>query len=217
MMPESLTNTPDYTTLLNLGKHLNFTERRAADAEREIRAVKVLQLLAEHVGDVIDGVVTGVTNFGVFVQSTRFLAEGMIRTADLPDDFWQLDDRSGVLRGQRSGRRIALGDRVRVQIVNVNIPARQLEFRLLEHGSSLSGDASLKRMEPRNKPKPMPAHAAGGSATSDEFTPQSRKKNQAKRLSRKEEARRKAQAHQSHGRNERQNRRGGRGRRGRRR
>jgi ribonuclease R len=212
MMPETLTNTPDYNTLLNLGKHLNYTERRSQDAEREIRAVKVLQLLSEHVGDVIDGVVTGVTNFGVFVQSTRFLAEGMIRTADLPDDFWQLDDRTGVLRGQRSGRRIALGDRVRVQIVNVNIPARQLEFRLLEHGSSISNDQSLKRMEPRNKPKPF-AHTQR-----EEFAQQPRKKNHAKRLSRKERARRQAQSSQSNDRNARgRHDRGGRGRRGRRR
>ena len=79
MMPEHLGMTPDYATLVNLGKHLSFTERRSSDAERELRAVKVLQLLAEHIGDVIDGVVTGVTSFGVFVQSTRFLTEGMIR------------------------------------------------------------------------------------------------------------------------------------------
>ena len=153
MMPEKLGMTPDYATLVNLGKHLSYTERRSADAERELRAVKVLQLLAEHVGDVIDGVVTGVTGFGVFVQSTRFLVEGMIRVADLPDDFWQFDDRTGVLRGQRTGRRIALGDRARVQIVNVNTSSRQLDLRLLEHGSSIGGDTQMRRMEPRRQAK----------------------------------------------------------------
>ena len=187
MMPESLTNTPDYPTLVNLGKHLNYTERRSSDAEREIKAVKVLQLLAEHVGDVIDGVVTGVTNFGVFVQSTRFLVEGMVRTTDLPDDFWQLDDRTGVLRGNRTGRRIALGDRARVQIVSVNVPARQLELRLLEHGSALGADQGMKRIEPRNVPKPHVVRAP------EEVLPglntQPRKKNEVKRLSRREEAR----------------------------
>ena len=131
MMPETLGMTPDYGTLVALGKHLSYTERRSSDAERELRAVKVLQLLAEHIGDVIDGVITGVTGFGVFVQSTRFLVEGMIRVADLPDDFWQFDERTGVLRGQRTGRRISLGDRARVQIVSINISSRQLDLRLL--------------------------------------------------------------------------------------
>jgi ribonuclease R len=185
LMPEHLGQTPDYGTLVNLGKHISFTERRSADAERDLRAVKVLQLLAEHVGDVIDGVVTGVTNFGIFVQSTRFLTEGMIRVADLPDDYWQFDDHSGVLRGQRTGRRISLGDRAKVQIVNVNVSARQLDLRLLEHGSSIGGDTALRRMEPRRQPKPL----APGNAAAEEGERAFRKKNLAKRQERKERAR----------------------------
>ncbi len=208
LMPETLGEVPDYSTLVQLGKHLSFTERRSQDAERELRAVKVLQLLAEHVGDVIEGVVTGVTGFGVFVQSTRFLIEGMIRVGDLPDDFWVLDDRTGVLRGQRTGRRIALGDRAKVQIVTVNIPARQLEFRLLEHGSTIGGDTGLKRMEPRKAPKPHVAHVP------EEGEGQPRKKNLEKRLSRREEQRRGQQARQHGGRGEGRGR--GRGRGGRR-
>ncbi|MCL2646558.1 MAG: VacB/RNase II family 3'-5' exoribonuclease [Phycisphaerales bacterium] len=189
LMPETLGMTPDYATLVNLGKHLSFTERRSSDAERELRQVKVLQLLAEHVGDVIDGVVTGVTNFGVFVQSTRFLIEGMIRVADLPDDFWQFDERSGSLRGQRTGRRIALGDRTRVQIVHVNISSRQLDLRLLEHGSSISGDATMRQMEQRKQ--------EGGPQVAvrppEERLPRpERKKNFAKRQERKEAARQRA-------------------------
>jgi ribonuclease R len=186
LMPDRLGMTPDYNTLVSLGKHLSFTERRSADAERELRAVKVLQLLAEHIGDVIDGVVTGVTGFGVFVQSTRFLTEGMIRVADLPDDFWQFDERIGVLRGQRTGRRISLGDRAKVQIVNVNVAARQLSLRLLEHGSSIGGDTTMRRMEPRRQPKPhggppVPVEEGGDAPL--------RKKNFAKRMERKEQAR----------------------------
>jgi ribonuclease R len=197
LMPDRLGMTPDYATLVNLGKHLSFTERRSSDAERELRAVKVLQLLAEHVGDVIDGVVTGVTGFGVFVQSTRFLTEGMIRVADLPDDFWQFDDRSGVLRGQRTGRRISLGDRAKVQIVNVNVAARQLDLRLLEHGSSIGGDASLRRMEPRRQPKP---HAEPPVPAEDGGDGPPRKKNFAKRLERKEAARQQSRRERRSGR-----------------
>ena len=191
LMPEALGMTPDYVTLVNLGKHISFTERSSADAERELRAVKVLQLLAEHVGDVIDGVVTGVTGFGVFVQSTRFLTEGMVRVADLPDDFWQFDERAGVLKGQRTGRRIALGDRAKVQIVNVNVSARQLDLRLIEHGSSIGGDTTMRRMEPRRTPKPLPVRGQAG-AVAEEVVRPFRKKNLAKRQERK-------QAHQAGG------------------
>jgi ribonuclease R len=184
MMPESLGMTPDYGTLVALGKHLSYTERRSSDAERELRAVKVLQLLAEHIGDVIDGVITGVTGFGVFVQSTRFLVEGMIRVADLPDDFWQFDERTGVLRGQRTGRRISLGDRARVQIVNINISSRQLDLRLLEHGSSIGGDTTLRRMEPRRSPQ---GFKGGAPVTEEQRLEQFRKKNLVKRADRKDQ------------------------------
>ncbi len=190
MMPETLGMTPDYATLVTLGKHLSFTERRSSDAERDLRAVKVLQLLAEHIGDVIDGVVTGVTGFGVFVQSTRFLVEGMIRVADLPDDFWQFDERTGVLRGQRTGRRISLGDRAKVQIVSVNVSSRQLDFRLLEHGSSIGGDTTLRRMEPRRQSRTPGEPVAAG--PDDQAVRPFRKKNLAKRQDRKEEARQQA-------------------------
>jgi ribonuclease R len=182
--------TPDYATLVTLGKHLSYTERRSSDAERDLRAVKVLQLLAEHIGDVIDGVVTGVTGFGVFVQSTRFLVEGMIRVADLPDDFWQFDERTGVLRGQRTGRRISLGDRAKVQIVSVNVSSRQLDFRLLEHGSSIGGDTTLRRMEPRRQSRTPGEPVAAG--PDDQAVRPFRKKNLAKRQDRKEEARQQA-------------------------
>ncbi len=189
MMPETLGNTPDYSTLLLLGKHLSYTERRSSDAERDLRALKVLQLLAEHIGDVIDGVITGVTGFGVFVQSTRFLVEGMIRVADLPDDFWQFDERAGVLRGQRTGRRMSLGDRAKVQIVNVNVSSRQLDLRLLEHGSSIGGDTAMRRMEPRKLARPQTGQARAGADEQGARPP--RKKNEAKRGERKAEARQK--------------------------
>ncbi len=160
LMPRRLGDMPDYDTLLRLGRHLSFTERRAQDAERELRTVKVLQLLAEHTGDIIDGVVTGVNNFGVFVQSTRFLVEGLIRTGDLPNDCWVFDERTGSLRGRRSGRRISLGDAARVQIVCVNVPARRMDLRLLEHGSTIRGEHTLRRMEPAGRPPTPAGHGA---------------------------------------------------------
>ena len=155
LMPLSLGNVPDEKTLLRLSRHLSFTERRAQNAERELRAVKVLSLLSEHIGDVIDGVVTGVNNFGIFIQSTRFLVEGLIRISDLPPDYWFFDERTASLRGQRTGRRISLGDPVRVQIVAVHLSTRQMDLLLLEHGSSAGGKATLRQVQPRQQPKAL--------------------------------------------------------------
>ena len=61
---------PSYDDLVELGRHISFTERRADDAERELRQVKILELLQDHIGEEFTGVVTGITNFGIFIQLT---------------------------------------------------------------------------------------------------------------------------------------------------
>ena len=157
LMPQTLGNVPDHITLQKLSRHLSFTERRAQNAERELRQVKVLELLSQHIGDTVDGVITGVNNFGVFVQSSRFLVEGMVRVSDLPPDYWMFDDRTGCLRGQRTGRKIALGDPVRVQIMAINVPTRRMDLLLLEHGSVRGGKPALKPVMPRRDPKSLAA------------------------------------------------------------
>ncbi len=155
LMPRDLTDLPDEATLEKLARHLSMTERRAQDAERELRMVKILQLLSAHVGDIIDGVITGVAGWGIFIQSSRFLVEGTIRVNDLPDDYWIFEDGRSCLRGQRTGRRLSLGDRVKVQIIAVNIPSRKMDLRLMEHAATARGEQRLRSINPpRNPPKP---------------------------------------------------------------
>ena len=91
------------TTWSKLGQHISFTERRSEDAERELRQVKLLELLQKHVGEEFTGVVTGITNFGLFVQLQPYLIDGLIRYENLMDDWWDVDERGGVVRGQRTG------------------------------------------------------------------------------------------------------------------
>ncbi len=119
---------PSHAEVVEAGKHCSLAERHAENAEREIKKVLVLQLLEKHLGDEYDAVVTGVANVGVFLQLSEFLIDGLIRLADLPDDWWELNQRQGTLIGQRSGRRIRIGDRMRVRIAGVNIPARELDL-----------------------------------------------------------------------------------------
>ncbi len=128
-----LEDIPSYDALVELGKHISFTERRSEDAERELRQVKLLELLKNHVGEEFIGVITGITNFGIFVQLRAYLIDGLIRYEDLtPDDYWQVDERSGSVKGRRSGIRIGVGDVVRARIAKVDVPRRQLDLAIVD-------------------------------------------------------------------------------------
>ncbi|NOT00800.1 MAG: VacB/RNase II family 3'-5' exoribonuclease [Phycisphaerales bacterium] len=113
-----------------LGVHCSQRERQAEAAERELRQVKVLRLMETRVGQAVDGVVTGVANFGVFVQLTEFLIDGLLGFDNIADDWWEVDSARGCVRGQRTGRRIAIGEPLRVIIDAVDIPTRRLDLAM---------------------------------------------------------------------------------------
>ncbi len=113
--------------LAQVGTHITFTEQRAEDAERELTKVLTLQMLAKKVGEEIDCVITGLASFGVFAQSKRYGVEGLVRIEDLGPDRWQYDSKAQCIVGERSGHNIRLGQALKVRIVAVNVPARQLD------------------------------------------------------------------------------------------
>ncbi len=113
--------------LTEIGKHISFTEQRAEDAERELITVLILQMLSSKIGTELDCVVTGLTTFGVFVQSKKYGVEGLIRMADLGPGQWKYNDKAHCMTAQNSGRTICLGQAIKVRITTVNIPARQMD------------------------------------------------------------------------------------------
>jgi len=119
---------PSKETLVEIGRRCSYTERLAEAAERELKQIKILRLLETRLGDIEDGIVTGVTNVGVFVQLRRYLIDGLIRFRDLPDDWWDINPQGGFIVGQQSGRRIAIGDSLQVQIAGVDLAARELDL-----------------------------------------------------------------------------------------
>jgi ribonuclease R len=125
-----LEDIPSFEDLVQLGKHISFTERRSEDAERELRRVKILSLLEQQIGAEFTGVVTGITNFGVFIQLSTYLIDGLIRYEDLMDDWWDVDERAGIVRGQRTGKKIGIGDLAQVYIVKVDVPRRELNLAI---------------------------------------------------------------------------------------
>ncbi len=139
--------------LTETGKHISFTEQRAEDAERELKTVLILQMLNKRVGDELDCVVTGVTNFGVFAQSRKFGIEGLIRPEDLGPDEWKFSPKTQCLVGLRTGFCIGMGMAVKVRIISVNVPARQLNIApvepLVDKGRLKKENKTQKRRQKR--------------------------------------------------------------------
>lgn len=134
-----------YERLVEVGRHISFTERRADDAEQELRQVKILELLRGQIGEVFDGVVTGITSFGIFVQIQKYLIDGLIRYEELLDDWWNVDERSGIVRGERTGKRIGIGDVVKAVVASVEVPRRELKLGIREFLGRGGGSAEPAR------------------------------------------------------------------------
>lgn len=112
--------------LIEVGKHISYTEVQAAEAEKELKIVLLLQMLSERVGEELNVVVSGLTNFGIFVQCTKFGVEGLIEPGDLGMDEWKFDEKAQAVVGKWSGESVHIGQPLKVRIAAVNIPARQL-------------------------------------------------------------------------------------------
>ncbi len=117
--------------LPEVAKHSSQTERRAEEAERETVKLKKVEYMQEHLGEVFEGVISGVMEWGFFVELPNTV-EGLVRVTSLQDDFYQFYEESYELAGERLGRRFKLGQRVRVKAVECNRMMRTIDFELEE-------------------------------------------------------------------------------------
>ncbi len=122
--------------LLVIGDHCSEREQRAADAERELKKLKLLLYMSDKIGMELDGVITGVENFGLFITGTAIPAEGFVHISSLTDDYYRYDRAGHIIAGHRSGNSFRLGDPVRVAVAAVNVDTRELNFRLVGRGGS---------------------------------------------------------------------------------
>jgi len=106
-------------------------ERIAAEAERTSVKVMQIEYMKRHIGDEFAGVISGVTDFGLFVELHEILIDGLIRMRDLEDDYYLFDEKQYALRGRSKGRVYRLGDRVRVQVMAVDPERRSIELALV--------------------------------------------------------------------------------------
>jgi ribonuclease R len=106
-------------------------ERLAVEAERASVKVMQIEYMKRHIGDEFEGVIAGVTDFGLFVELPDLLIQGLIRVRDLADDYYLFDQKQYALRGRSRGQVYRLGDHVRVRVLAVDPETRELDLELL--------------------------------------------------------------------------------------
>lgn len=124
---------------------------RAEAAERELTKVKLLNYLASRIGEEFDGVVTGVEEFGLFVQGIQLPAEGLVHVASLQDDYYRYERASHTLTGHRAGNAYRLGDKVRVLVARVDVDRRELDLRIVSRGGPAAKPAK-GLLDPARRP-----------------------------------------------------------------
>ncbi|MCR5555991.1 MAG: S1 RNA-binding domain-containing protein, partial [Butyrivibrio sp.] len=117
--------------LEEVAKHSSETERRAEEAERETDKLKKAQYMENHVGEVFEGIISGVTAWGMFVELDNS-CEGMIRAVNMTDDFYIYDENAMKLVGERFGKEYCLGQKVTIRVVGADRLTKTIDFRLLD-------------------------------------------------------------------------------------
>ena len=112
-------------------KHCSQMEQVAANAERDSIKYKQVEFMADKIGKVYDGVVSGVTEWGIYVEINENKCEGMIPIRELDDDFYELDEKNFRLVGRRTRREYRLGQPVSIQVARANLDRKQLDFALV--------------------------------------------------------------------------------------
>jgi ribonuclease R len=115
-----------------LGTSTSETERRAADAERELMEWKKVAFMAQHVGDEFDALIISLIKFGFFVELTDMFVEGFVPLASLDDDYYVYRERQRAIVGDHSHRAFHLGARLRVRLVRIDRSGNKLEFSVVE-------------------------------------------------------------------------------------
>ncbi len=126
-------NKPLYSSneIAEICEHCSTQERNAVDAERLSVKLMQIEFLRENLGEEFEGVISGVTNFGLFVELSESLAEGLIRLSDLDDDYYQFDDKNYSLIGRSTKKIYRLGDRITVKLIRVDEEKREIDFIII--------------------------------------------------------------------------------------
>lgn len=158
--------------LLDIAETASERERVSIDAEREVDELKKVQYMDQHVGEEFDAIITSVTNFGMFVELDNTV-EGLVHISFLVDDYYNYNEATFSLVGERTRKVYRIGDEVRVKLMKANVEERNLDFTVI----------SSKRQEQKvatRKPKPIQVTATGKLKTSKKKKRESQLKDKGK-------------------------------------
>jgi len=151
---------PDKNQLEAFCRQSSKMERRAVEAERTSIKYKQVEFMSDKVGQCFDGIISGVTEWGVYVELDGNKCEGMIHIRELNDDFYAFDEDNHFIKGKRFGRTLQLGAPVRIEVYRTNLMKKQLDFRLAEKETEKNENRkrrtakpSAKSLENKEKPK----------------------------------------------------------------
>jgi ribonuclease R len=126
-------------------KHSTQMEIKASEAERASTKYKQVEFLQDKVGEEFDGVISGVTEWGLYVEIIENKCEGMIRLRDLDDDFYEFDSTGYCVIGSRTKRKYTMGDMVRIQVVRCDLLRKQIDFRIISRISEQGEVTQVKK------------------------------------------------------------------------
>ena len=117
--------------------HSSEQERNAEEAERETVDLKKAIYMQQHIGDTFDGLISGITSFGIFVELDNTV-EGLIRLSDLDDDYYVYDQQQLTLTGERTKKMFHIGDALTIKVEGVNLAQREIDFALVSQENKSS-------------------------------------------------------------------------------
>jgi ribonuclease R len=112
-------------------KHSSDMERKAMEAERASVKYKQAEYLMDRIGEEFDGLISGVSKWGIFVELTESKCEGMVSLRLMNDDFYYLDEENYRIIGQRWGKIYRLGDKIRIKVKKIDLQKKQMDFDLV--------------------------------------------------------------------------------------
>jgi ribonuclease R len=139
--------------LPEIARHTSEMERRADDAERELLQWKKVRFMADKVGDEFEGYITGVAQFGLFIELIEHYVEGLVHISSMADDYYRFVEQQHVLRGENTKKVYRMGDKVAVQVVRVDMERRQIDLGLVDILDTVRRD-ERPRGPIRSKTKP---------------------------------------------------------------
>jgi ribonuclease R len=165
-----------------LGIHCSANERRADEASRDVEAWLKCYFIRDKLGEEFTGTISGVATFGIFVQLDALFIEGLVHVTDLGADYFQFDETRHELRGERTGIRYQLTDRVTVQVSRVDLDARKIDLRLVtEPGIRTVLKNEARRAETEQQARANKARKPAATAAMPAKTTKTTKTTKAKR------------------------------------